>query len=87
MCCLLNQLLTLHVQTELSSEARVFRDDDLTEVASRVRLLGVVDVQRDVAGGHAVGEADAAFKLGAAHAHGAFSVGDDLDKRAESQCQ
>ena len=48
MCRPLNLFLTLHVQTELSSEARISRNDDLTEVAPRVRLLGVVDVQRHV---------------------------------------
>lgn len=40
--------VTLHVEPELSGEVGVFRDDDLTEVASRVGLLGVVDVQGDV---------------------------------------
>lgn len=40
--------VTLHVEPELGGEVRIFRDDDLTEVASRVRLLGVVDVQGDI---------------------------------------
>ncbi|TNN51789.1 hypothetical protein EYF80_038017 [Liparis tanakae] len=52
--------------------------DDLAEVAPRVRLLGVVDVQRHAAGRHDGGEAHAALKLGAAHAHGVLGVGDDL---------
>lgn len=42
------ECVTLHVEPELGGEVRVFRDDDLTEVASRVRLLGVVDVQGDI---------------------------------------
>lgn len=62
----------------------VIRDDNLTEVASRVGLLGVVDVQGDVAGWHAADKAHPAFKLVAAHTHGAFGVGDDL-KRHEKQ--
>lgn len=75
---------TLHVQVELGGEVRVVRDDNLTEVASRVGLLGVVDVQGDVTGRHAAGKAHTALKLGAAHTHGAFGVGDDL-KRHEKQ--
>lgn len=75
---------TLNVKVELGGEVGVIRDDDLTEVASRVGLLGVVDVQGDVAGWHAADKAHAAFKLVAAHTRGAFGVRDDL-KRHEKQ--
>lgn len=79
-----DECVTLHVQGDLSGQVRVVGNDDLTEVASRVGLLGVVDVQGDVAGWHGADEAHPALKLGAAHAHGAFGVGDDL-KRHEKQ--
>lgn len=79
----LNLFLTLHVQTELSSEAGISRNDDLTEVASRVRLLGVVDVQGHVTWGHAADETNTTLKLGAAHTHGVFCVGDNLEKTTE----
>lgn len=83
----LNQLLTLHIQFKLASQARNSRNEDLTGVASRVGLLGVIDVQRDVIGGHAVHEADTALKLGATQANGAFCVGDDLDEGARTTCK
>lgn len=74
------ECVTLHVEVELSGEVRVSRDDNLTEVASRVGLLGVVDVQGDVVGWHAADKAHTAFKLVAAHTHGVFGVGNDLKR-------
>lgn len=75
--CSLN--LTLHVQCQLSSVARVIRDDDLAEVTAGVWLLCVVDVQRHVSWGHGGGETNPTFELSASHVHRTLGVWDDLD--------
>lgn len=78
---------TFDFQFELLGEAGNPGVDDLADVAARVRLLGVVDKERHVEGGHPRLKANTAYKLRAAEADCVFSVGDDLDKKSNSEWQ
>lgn len=49
--------ITFDIKVHLSGNARTSRDDDIADVASGVRLLGVVDVDGEVGRGHGHTEA------------------------------
>lgn len=80
-----DQNLTFDFQFELLGEARNPGVDDLADVAARVRLLGVVDEERHVEGGHLRTKANTTYKLRGAESDGGFSVGDDLDKESNRE--
>ena len=49
--------ITFDIKAHLSVEAGVSGDDDIADVDSRVRLLGVVDVDGEIGRGHGRAEA------------------------------
>lgn len=56
-------VITFDIKVHLSSNARTSMDDDTAHVASRVRLLGVVDGDGDVGWGHGHTEASSFCEL------------------------
>lgn len=85
LCVLLTDesAFTFDVHFELLGEGATLGQDHLARVPARVRLLGVVDEDRHVEGGHRMLEANAALELGFGGAHYVFSVGDDLHRGVE----